>query len=354
MLTKITTKDYQKINFLYWNEENNYYYVYYEKRKLFRLKNFIDIFNGDTNELVNSISINDSEFNVVTDVKFNIETEEFIICYFDKISVYNKNGNLKFTLNIEGVISSKYYNKNELLLEIYEFSNNRSLGLFNTQNKTFKKYKLESIGHYNRNFKIENTNSLLYGLCNAYENRMYLHILNFEKNVLNIVCEKGLYCERSEIENSSIEINAIGDEFLFIANEDYERMTICLYSIYNQKNPTREIPIEKEKIPILHLLLDKYILIEYNDKFGLLNLEIKDSLYNNESKTFNFFEKDKIKITCNRKSGKILYYLNNEIHILQIDDKPLFINEERKNKMKDFIKKIINNEFETAEVDTYY
>lgn len=354
MLTKITNKDYQKIHFLYWNEENNYYYIYYEKKKLFTVKNFIDVFNGDTNELVYSISMDDSEFSVVTDVKFNNKTEEFIICYFDKISVYNKNGNLKSTLIIEGVISSKYYNQNELLIEIYEFSDNRSLGLFNTQNNTFRKYELESIGHYNRSFKIEDSNSLLYGLCNAFENRMYLHILNFEKNVLNIVCEKGLYCERSEIENSSIEINSIGDEFLFIANEDYEKMTICLYSIYNQKNPIREIPIEKEKIPSLYLLLDKHILIEYNDKFGLLHLEIKDSLYNNESKIFNFFEKDKIKITCNRKSGKILYYLNNEVNILQIDDKPLFINEEKKNNMKNFINKIMNNEFETAEVDTYY
>lgn len=343
-----------QVYFVHWNEENNQIYVYY-KTAGFNKQNVIDIFCGKTESLLYKIEIPQIEFIIVTDLKFNFETQEFIICYFEKIAIHSQSGNLIYLSNIDGVISSKYYNKTEILLEIYEPSSNRSLGLFNTKDYTLKKYELESIGHYNRNFTIEKTDNLLFGLCNAYENRMYLHLLDFTKDVLKIICESSLYCHRDEIENGSIEINSIGDEYIFVANDDYEKMTICIYNIYDQRKPLREIPIEKEKMPMLHLLLDKYLVIEYDDKFGILNLQLKDSFYNNNSSVFNFFDKDvKIKIATFKKEGIIAYIFNNELQVYKINDQPLEISEERVLKMKEFIINVRNNKFSMADIDEFY
>lgn len=351
MISKIKNYKNFQIHFLYFNQENNLIYVYYNANSC----NSIDIFCGEKFCLLYNIKIPKIDFKTVTDLKFNIETQEFVICYFDRLAIHDINGNLISLSNIEGVISSKYYNESEILLELYEFSSNRSLGLFNTKHKNLKKYELESLGHYNRNFAIEKTNNLLFGLCNAYENRMYLHLLNFEKDTLKFVCENGLFCHRDEIESSSIELNSLGDEYMFVVNADLDRMTICIYSIYNQNKPLREISIVKDKIPILHLLFDKYLVVEYDDKFGLLNLQIKDSLYNNKSRTFDFFEKDAhLKISINKKGGLIAFILNNELQILKIDDAKLVIDENRKIKMKEFIENVRNNKFLMSDIDDFY
>lgn len=354
MTNRIKKFENYQVYFVYCNEENNQIYVYY-KTVGFKLQNIIDVFCGKTESLLYKIEIPQIEFKFVTDLKFNLETQEFVICYFEKFAIYNLNGNLNYLSNIEGVISSKYYSENEILLEIYEPSSNRSLGLFNTKDKTLKKYELESIGHYNRNFTTEKTNNLLFSLCNAYENRMYIHLLDLKKDSLTFICESGLYCHRDEIENASIEINSIGDEYIFVANDDYEKMTVCIYNIYDQRKPLQEIPIGNEKLPTVNLLLDKYLVLEYNDKFGILNLQIKDSFYNNDSRKFDFFDKDvKIKIGCYKKEGIIAYIFNNELQIYKINDQPLQITEERKQKMKEFIVKAQNNKFLMSEIDDFY
>ncbi|MDF2551174.1 MAG: hypothetical protein K0R77_449 [Chryseobacterium sp.] len=354
MTNKIKNFENYQVYFIHCNEENNQIYIYYKKEG-FHSQNMIDVFCGKTESLLYKIEIPQINFNIVTDLKFNIETQEFVICYFEKIAIHNLSGNLICLSNIDGVISSKYYNKNEILLEIYEPSSNRSLGLFNTKDRTLKKYELESIGHYNRNFTIEKTNNLLFGLCNAYENRMYLHLLDLKKDSLKIICESGLYCHRDEIENAYIEINSLGDEYIFVANDDYEKMTVCIYNIYDQKKPLREIRIGKEKSPMLHLLLDKYLVIEYEDKFGILDLQIKDSLYNTSSNTFKFFDKDvKIKLATLKKEGIIVYIFNNELQVYKISDEPLEITEERILKMKEFIDRVWNYEFLMADIDEFY
>lgn len=354
MTNKIKNFDNYQVYFIHCNEENNQIYVYY-KGEGFDSQNMIDVFCGKTKSLFSKIKIPQIDFNIVTDLKFNIDTQEIVICYFEKIAIHNLSGNLICVSNIDGVISSRYYYKNEILLEICEPSSNRSLGLFNTKNQTLKKYELESIGHYNRNFTVDRTKNLLFGLCNAYENRMYLHLLDFTKDSLKIICETNLYCHRDEIENASIEINSIGDEFIFVANNDYEKMTVCIYNIYDQRKPLREIPIQKDKVPTLHLLLDKYLLIEYDDKFGLLNLEIKDSLYNKNSRMFNFFDKDvKIKIATCKKEGIIAYIFKNELQVFKINDQPSKITKDRVLQMEEFIIKVQNNEFSMADINEFY
>lgn len=348
--------DSQNILLIYWDEFSNQIFIA-------RKKNYsigIDIHDGNNYSLISSLNLQNSDgLEKIYDLKFFEKLNQYCLSFGTSIALFDKNGEKILEKNRpNGVLNSKYVDENTIFLELYEFSGNRSLGVWNISNNTIKEYEIESLNHYNRSFKIDNTNKILYGTCNAYECGMNLHILNFKNEKLKFIKEEGLFCHRDEIENYALNINSLGDEFIMIVdNDDYPKPpTLCYYSIYNQKKPINEIKLFQNKnykdYFKTSFLLDKYILIESNDKIAYI--DPKDQKYrpNNQSQ-YVFFEKDSDSFfSVNNVGGKFIFKQDNILKICELLEKKEQFNEDRILKMSSFLENV--EKYKSVEVGEYY
>ncbi|WP_422103990.1 hypothetical protein [Winogradskyella sp.] len=317
----------------------------------------LENYNSIEYNFIDSIEfqINDIVFEKIYDFQFFPEIEKFCICFGDVVALFNRGGSifLKHKRD-DGILSSYFVDHQTLYLELYEFSGNRALGIWNMASNTIKELELESYGHYNRNFKIENTNTILYGTANAYWCGVHLHVLSTEKDTLSYINEKNLVCGRHEIECYAISINSIGDEFLIITENDNGKIPfLCYYSIFNQSQPIAEFRLfEHSNILSNYLdtsfLLDDILLVVTRKKIGLLKPSMDSK---NQNNTFNLIKRDENSCyTLNNEKGQFLCIRDNQIYSYTINEKSFEIPVERKHKMNNFLSDIKKGEFQVKEV----
>ncbi|MGH1387918.1 hypothetical protein [Kordia sp.] len=333
--------------------ENDFIYVLSSNKKILSL----EIYNLSDFSLHNTIllKVKGKKYKKVYDFQYFPKTNQYCICFEYVVALFDEKGKLIKKLKIEdGVLSSKYFSSTEIFLELYEFSGNRLLGIWELTTNKLKEYELESYYHYNRNFKIDASNTILYGTANAYWSGIHLHVLNFEKEKLSYLYEKGLRCSRSEIEAYAISINSIGDEYVFISENDNGKIPLlCYYSVYKQNKPKGEFKLYEHSNILSNykttsFLFDHLLVIVSEDKFAFLNPENSSEKKKN---LYELFDRSKnSSISIDNINGRIVYIQDKNVMLCSVLNMYPKLSKKRKMKMNNFLNDIQNAKFEVKEV----
>ncbi|MBP6730751.1 MAG: hypothetical protein KA149_01760 [Chitinophagales bacterium] len=337
-------------NSAYWSEATNTIFVARKDDEAITIEGY----HEDTSLHTHSVLLDYKLSSKILDLKYFAEENLFCICSGSSVALFDKEGHTVLEYQREeGILSAQYGSAGVIYLELYEYSGNRSLGVWNTKSNTVSRYELESWNHYNRAFKINSTSEILFGTCNAYECGLNIHVLNFENEKLRYINQPGLFCHRDEIECYALSINSFGDEYAMIV--DYyngrDAPLLCYYSIYSQGQAIKEITLPEQRgtdvnYNATYFLYDKYILLESKN-----SLTIIDPRTSHGEHKFEHIEKDENSfLAVNNLRGKFVFKQKNRLRICELHEIVL-IDEKRITTMQEFLKDIQAGKYSTVQVE---